>query len=124
MSARQHTPGPWVIDDRPLYDDAAGMNAKPIQRGACIATVETAFGWHSIHATATIGQPCPSTAELDAQGLANANLISAAPELLAELIDLGAELERQLNDPAATVEEGFPVAERIRAAIAKAEGRS
>lgn len=48
----------------------------------------------------------------------------AAPErdaLLAALREVSAELEAQLNDPSASLERGFRIAERARAAIARAE---
>lgn len=121
MSA-QHAPGPWVIDNRPTYAADAGMDAQPIRKGACVADVSTGFGTHSVHAPATIGRKCPSVAEMDEQGLANALLIAAAPDMLAALKAL------LLPDGEPGIGEwwGLPEDEqheRIRAAIAKAEGR-
>lgn len=114
MSA-QHTPGPWVVDDRPTYAADAGMDAKPLRKGACVADVSTGFNTHSIHAPSTVGRQCPSVAEMDAQGFANAHLIAAAPDLLAAL--RLAEVELAICRP-----NNERLAE-IRAAIAKAEGR-
>lgn len=113
-----YTPGPWVVDDRPTYAADAGMNAQPIRKGACIADVSTGFSTHSIHAPATIGRQCPSVAEMNAQGLANAQLIAAAPELLAALhaaLSLIHEYEPESTSFGAT---------QASAAIAKAEGRA
>lgn len=80
-----HTPGPWVIDNRSIYEGQHGLGMKPTQLGAVIAECPTAFGTHTVRAPSTIGKPCPTKAELDALGLAHAHLVKAAPELLAEL---------------------------------------
>lgn len=94
----QHTPGPWVIDDRPLYDpNAGGLNATPAERGACVANVETAFSTHTIRAPKTIGQPCPIATDWNAIGLANAHLITAAPDLLVVARDAD-RIERLLSE--------------------------
>lgn len=80
-----HTPGPWIIDNRSHYTEPAGGNQKPLQLGAVIAECPTAFGGYTIRAPYTIGKPCPTKADLDAEGLANAYICKAAPEMLREL---------------------------------------
>ena len=115
MSA-QHTPGPWVVDDRPTYAADAGMDAKPLRKGACVADVSTGFNTHSIHAPSTIGRQCPSVAEMDAQGFANAHLIAAAPDLL----DAAIWCKSLCEETNATATNAYSAA---CAAIAKAEGR-
>lgn len=118
MTQSKHTPGPWVIDDRPSHVAGRGLEVEPVHKGACIADVPTAFSSHGIHAPATIGQPCPSVDDMNAQGLANANLIAAAPELLAALGALLDWAQCDLNYVPQNLE---GLAEQ---AIAKAEGRA
>lgn len=117
MSA--HTPGPWVIDDRSIYEGQHGLGMQPTQLGAVVAECPTAFGTHTVRAPSTIGKPCPTKAELDAQGLANAHLVKAAPDLLAaSKTALEAFAQFATEEPA---EEWTAVA-MLRAAIAKAQG--
>lgn len=73
----------WVIDDRTHYDWPAGGHQEPLQLGAVVAECPTSFGGHTIRDRSTIGKPCPTVAEGDAIGLANAHLCKAAPKLLA-----------------------------------------
>lgn len=112
-----HTPGPWVIDDRSHYAEPAGGHQAPLQLGAVVADCPTAFGGHTIRAPHTIGKPCPTKAELDTQGLANAHLVKAAPELLdaceAFVLAWAKSLQLEKTDRAMLL---------ARAAIARAKG--
>lgn len=96
----RHTAGPWIAD--------------PIDEGTC-EDVEVPAGsfWISEHKHA--GEVI-AVVELNAA--ANARLIAAAPELLAAL--------EQVEDAVRNAINGEPDIdiEKVRAAIAKAEGRS
>lgn len=120
-----YTPGPWVIDNRPLYPDGNVLHSKPTHLGLCVANVQTAFGFISIHAPETIGKPCPEAETFDAQALANAQLIIAAKDLYEALKDI----VRRTEEWHAAVEKiiGRQADSNIHlkaalAAIAKAEG--
>ena len=96
MSAAKHTPGPWAIDDH--------------QAGDCYAYVIPESG-------SILGAICRVDLPLDSygQGLADARLMAAAPDLLAALKAL---LERYVL---AIGNEGIECL-IARAAIAKATG--
>jgi hypothetical protein len=90
----QHTPGPWTVErynTHPHYE----IYADGPQRVACAED----------HLS---------------ESIANARLIAAAPDLLAEL---GGIADALAEGRTVTIESGSVKAERIRAAIAKAEGR-
>ena len=96
----EHTKGPWRIDGKTRFGDftiAAGENVK-----ACVFIAKT-------------------------QSEANARLIAAAPELLAELHSVRVQLEAQALGYSAS--EIWPhvraeIVRRISDAINKAEGRA
>ena len=70
------TEPPWVIDNRSVTEGGAGH---------VVAECPTAFGSITVRAPHTAHQACPPTEELDSQGMKNAALIIAAPDLLAAL---------------------------------------
>lgn len=78
MKKHTHTPGPWRIV-KPTEPDFVAKQSSRV--GQAICSVEKAFTAICVHAEPD-GKPCPSVEELDAQGDANAQLITAAPELL------------------------------------------
>jgi hypothetical protein len=88
LSAAKHTPGPWVINDQVdmLFIEADG---------APVASVEVGEG--------------PEEAE---GAEADARLIAAAPDLLAELEDVLSAIQ----------DDGEIDADSVRASIAKARG--
>lgn len=122
-----HTPGPWVIDNRSHYDWPAGGHQAPLQLGAVVAECPTAFGGHTIRAPHTIGKPCPTIDAMDAEGLANAHLCKAAPEMLAALVRLVRANEEWNSDVQQVIgrmprwTDGY--LDAARAAIVSAEGR-
>lgn len=92
----KHTPGPWRAN-QPRY----------------ILGLKTQGQWY-IHA-----KDCTVACSLDGDREANARLIAAAPELLAALVELLAQVDEQANAM------GWPdntPREQARAAIAKATG--
>lgn len=97
MSNTQHTPGPWAMPD-------SGQGR--------ISKVGANGGWGGMIATADCGDYARSRAE----GLANARLIAAAPDLL--------ELLREAADYTRHPDYDWPVefSRRVSAAIAKATG--
>lgn len=105
MTDTQHTPGPWVIG-------RDGYNPDKIY--ADQDTVAAVFGL-PLHST--IGDVRGDNKW--AQGLANARLIAAAPELL-EVLILMTELEQKECDFRGVGPSGILLA--ARAAIAKATG--
>lgn len=97
MSETKHTPGPWKVDPRIRFSGEGGRNAY-----VEVASVVKAI-WCAKVQTFT---------DDDGEYAANANLISAAPELLSQLKSALACIEMVLGNMDA-----------MRAAIAKAEGR-
>ena len=93
----QHTPGPWAMPD-------SGQGR--------ISKVGANGGWDGLIATADCGDYARSKVE----GLANARLIAAAPELLEALKDM---LD---NHEDACTGYGEGAADKARAALAKATG--
>ncbi|MEY4720032.1 MAG: hypothetical protein RL563_2650 [Pseudomonadota bacterium] len=100
----KHTPGPWLVWN---YDnDPRHVYVGPQAGGLCVAGV-VACNPHGIY-----------TAETEVQGMANARLIAAAPELLNALREMEEFFRGEEHlDPA--TEEMFS---RARAAIVKATG--
>lgn len=97
MSEMKHTPGPWAMPD-------SGQGR--------ISKVKANGGWDGLIATADCGDYARSRSE----GLANARLIAAAPELLEALQGILSCVSVRIDDPRI---EKFDAA---RAAIAKATG--
>jgi hypothetical protein len=93
--SEQHTPGPWI-------NDAPGCVAKHWPEGG--------------KATVCI---CPAGAE----GEANARLIAAAPDLLAELRNMVAVADFYMKSLGVLPEDKTVALAAARAAIARAEGR-
>ena len=97
----KHTPGPWRVEVVTEKDEfravTAGEFAIVSKDNLCPATV-----WE-----ATLGEG----------GIANANLIAAAPDMLASLIDL-------FNIVSENGCAGRPTMDKARAAIAKAKGET
>ena len=91
----KHTPGPWRLAD---HGEIVG------------ATRRIAYM-----------QPFGANQMLGGEGIANARLISAAPELLTALKDLLAWANIS-DDPGRASDQAACVARNARAAIAKAEG--
>jgi hypothetical protein len=104
----QHTPGPWRTCTLPYAEGG---------RGQVVADVPTCFG--SVAVRADVLTACPPKAELDAQGLANARLIAASPDLLAACKAVLERANGKLYDTDQVTGETFDAA--LRAAIAKAE---
>jgi len=98
MTDVKHTPGPWFVNQ-----DEDG-NYRSIGSA----------GWWGL---AQVVVRFEGERNDDATGLANANLIAAAPDLLAALKAFVADFDASVSDPDATTD-------AARAAIAKAEGRS
>jgi hypothetical protein len=104
-----HTPGPWVLTIKPSEHDADFTVAEIEQprtvkyRGA-VARMQSAEHIYGIGGEELI---------------ANARLIAAAPDMLEALI-----LAEIAADPTATADERAKAKSAIRAAIAKAEGRT
>ncbi len=97
-----HSPGPWgVVRTRYKGDGILGVTIDGGKRGFPIADL----------------------GELTGQDLADANLIAAAPDLLAALQSLMTE-SATLDEPDTDAEVIFKMREIARAAISKAEGRS
>lgn len=102
-----HTPGPWAADDKlsryhQRYED--GSTAIVSESGEVVCN--TTHGWEDGRKTAE----------------ANAQLIAAAPALLAALMEAESAIQELCNDqdPA---NECWAVLGRIRAAIAKVTGQ-
>jgi hypothetical protein len=111
MAESKHTPGPWVVKSRATTYDVIGY--------AGMKVVSTS--WHD-----SIRNPYP----LKAEALANAQLASAAPDMLAalkkarEFITNGVDLGFiRMPDPT-TPDSAHDTPPMIDAAIAKAEARS
>ncbi|HEV2674109.1 MAG TPA: hypothetical protein VGV37_06165 [Aliidongia sp.] len=104
MSVAKHTPGPWSNDDGLVN----GIETRPRFRRP---------GSHSVSIDIFDASDWP--AEQHDEALANADLIAAAPDLLAaikELVDI--------TDQGDTMDVWREALTAARAAIAKAEGRS
>lgn len=104
-----HTPGPWTVDDH-------------LSSSCCVGTVD-----EKGRAVCNISQSKVIFHKrkrpefvMDDEDRANARLIAAAPDLLAELKWVAGRIDRQSGSPNFTSDEY----DRIVAAIAKAEGRS
>lgn len=94
MTNPTHTPGPWAFRMTGWQTNPAAVYSP--RRPGAVACI-----------------PARTSVPLDEQS-ANARLIAAAPELLAELENLVNAMENGWSDPA--------VADNARAAIAKAKG--
>lgn len=109
MSGAQHTQGPWRLGARQLYGAIVSINAA---------------GWSQL-ATCVVKRY--GAREDLAEGVANANLIVAAPDLLAAAKQLiaGADDTRH-TDAVGSVRQLVSVeaVDALRAAVAKAEARS
>lgn len=109
MSAATHTPGPWKVHDRRPIRACIHVSD---QRGYDIASCYTAPSDNS-------DPDAEGIYRNDPERMANASLIAAAPDLLAVV--------RELEESAGYWSEydvPLGIVDRIRAAIAKAEGRS
>ena len=93
-----HTPGPWVIDHRRDWDKEIGIR-------------QSGNGWHRFACQVDYDDCDPCTAE------ANANLVAAAPDLLAA----AEKLMRAADEGDADL--GMDAHDELRAAIAKARGQ-
>lgn len=103
-----HTPGPWGYDE-----DSCEVFGAPDDRGC---------GW----VAKVIGGDSNDRRLPDAERLANARLIAAAPELLAVLRDAKTELidlYERVYPSDESDNETTAVIDRVIAVIAKAEGR-
>lgn len=105
----QHTPGPWDLPN------AAARH------GSVLVSARRGDSWDGMIATCDAGDYARSAAE----GLANARLIAAAPDLLASL----SELTEVLPGLISQLPYGAPMSlsemhDRALAAIAKAQGRA
>lgn len=105
MTQATHTPGPWTYESDHTHRQ---FNIRML--GHLIGTKDEAKHICTVNNLPphVLANRDPSTAE------ANARLIAAAPELLAELINLVDAMNNGWSDPA--------VADNARAAIAKATG--
>ena len=96
-----HTPGPWLFDEE---SEAITTNDRVASSKTQIATVE--LGW---------AEP------FESEQIANARLIAAAPELLAELITMTDAYTEAMKDAGVShCPEAFVIVRSARAAIAKA----
>lgn len=94
----------------------SGLPVWEVCEGRVAASTETKLE-HFIYNNEPAGQDLSAEFRKELEDV----LAETRAEMLAALRAASDELERQINDPDATAEEGFPVAERIRAAIAKVE---
>lgn len=103
MSQAKHTPGPWDFYTKPQPNGCPIVGA----RGLMVAMLAHSINYEDQKQVA----------------IANARLISAAPELLEALILLEAEMVASGN--ANATDFGWPLAiQKTRAAIAKATGEA
>lgn len=102
MSAK-HTPGPWRVD--PNYNRDV-QDANGCEVGAALCVTDIGEKW-------TISGRITASRE---EGAANARLIASAPELLAALREMVADVDGGGSVSPYSVD-------AARAAIAKAEGR-
>lgn len=127
MSEHKHTPGPWVIDNRSVSDAEPQANSGRRALGDVIAECPTAFSGNTIRAPHTAHESCPTKEVLDERGIANARLVCAAPDLLAEMKRHLPILERMADMPefweSITSGTGVATLNGYRAAIANAEGK-
>lgn len=109
MSEQKHTPGPWLIDEGAEMQEPGFYGAPGDPNGYHAISAD---GWR---VTGFIGE-------------ANAKLIAAAPELLEALRKAEFRLAKlvALNDeePGIASPDDAAALEQVRAAVAKAEGRS
>jgi hypothetical protein len=101
LQSLKHTPGPWLLENNIAY----GWKTNPYS----ISTRKP-----GVHSVAIANIPAKQTISRD-EALANARLISAAPDLLDALMTFPQSL-------AWTDDELWAWAQRARAAIAKATG--
>ena len=113
----QHTHGPWVLDHGSTFD----TDNQPLP-GFAIGSAELGFTTVTIRAVGQTLTPCPSVDKLREIGLANARLISAAPELLEALVNAGNLLRGMELRGMITHKDDAAIVEMARAAIAKANG--
>jgi hypothetical protein len=110
MSDGKHTPGPWVAD----WTIRSGSDERQ------------ARGWHVHNGNETEPVICdiPDDGRHDGCRVANARLIAAAPEMLAELTDLRkhvADLKMRLAGVGACFDDAESEADDLRARLAAAE---
>lgn len=130
MSETTHTPGPWHWYDG--YDTLGTALTGKLDTGVlvdfgCASGLFNADG----EAVCVGSSRNDGEADCEATSPANARLIAASPDLLADLKDAAAtfrayaEMHRQKKTPAGDrkARENFAKAERYEATIAKAQGR-
>ena len=96
MSAK-HTPGPWSLDTGSQFD----QENSPLD-GFAVGYAEVGISIVTIRAVGQTMTPCPSLEVLEQIGLANANLMAAAPDMkhalgLARLYIIGEALPTKAN---------------------------
>lgn len=110
MSERKHTPGPWTIDEY-------GIRCNHKHNYGIVAQARDGRMY---------SEYTRDSATLEIDNEADAWLIVAAPDMLALLRDIAKADEAYidaLTGMGIPVSEPLPMAERINALIAKAEGR-
>lgn len=105
MSAAKHTPGPWAVNHA---GDHTGITEVFVYAPNC--------GVDDVSVAADIVDPVTSM-----PSEANARLIASAPDLLEALEAIEYALRMNFS-PATILDEGSPIREGIRAAIARATG--
>lgn len=121
MSEAKHTPGPWIVnldrDGSPAeIVPSDGRTTVPCECPECLEDRSYPREGRTYSALVT----CDS--HVYGPSLADAHLIAAAPELLAELKHLARLLEPALNNGQANVP-GLATLNKAWLVIAKAEGR-
>ena len=128
MANAKHTPGPWYIgyQRQGITPNANGVNAGPPGEERSIAQVYGVWSNSSL-------EECEQDSR-NAEGLANARLVAAAPEMYEALCWLDAHID--FREPIETDEKGRKILRftttkgiekamlQARAAIAKAEGKN
>lgn len=107
----KHTPGPWTVLPEEADKDYLRIRGTRLGGRYKVANVHH-IRYEGVHAVVRERD--------DAESMANARLIAAAPELLEALQGLVAVLDKQLHSPHAAAR-ASPLG-RARAAIAKATG--
>lgn len=123
MSESKHTPGPWITNGLHIFGPCDGRSKHPNGRVLIGGVVDDANDWR--------GVPFDSQAEraeFQAERLANAALIAAAPDLIAALKEalpvLEFEAEARGDSDHLYEIPVRPILRVVLAAIARAEGRS
>lgn len=95
MSERRHTTGPWTVESVATFEARSGLSRRELgitSGNAVISTV--ADKWLALCQVATHVEKLK-----DKEGLANAHLIAAAPELLEALKELLSACETDCGTP-------------------------